>query len=176
MTGNEWVALPDISPSDAGVGSMNIVHMASRGLVEWVGEFDEGQDRHTGPGKPFVRPFVEGITGAGGRHVRTEIVGDIEWTWLARWVPVGRCRLRTPDGHECVARITICAPVGERGGCMFALELSELKLASNAEDVRLCLGGWKVIGGSDSQHHLQKQAYARHKPRLLLNVDQFAYP
>ncbi len=40
VTGNEWVALPDISPSDAGVGSMNIVHMASRGLVEWVGEFD----------------------------------------------------------------------------------------------------------------------------------------
>lgn len=138
VTGNEWVALPDISPSDAGVGSMNIVHMASRGLVEWVGEFDEGQDRHTGPGKPFIRPFVEEITGA-GRHVRTEIVGDIEWTWLARWVPVGRCKFRTPDGHECVARITICAPVGERG-CMFALELSELKLASNAEDVRLCLG------------------------------------
>ncbi|MDD3599528.1 MAG: hypothetical protein PHS55_05355, partial [Firmicutes bacterium] len=65
VTGNEWVALPDISPSDAGVGSMNIVHMASRGLVEWVGEFDEGQDRHTGPGKPFIRPFVEEITGAG---------------------------------------------------------------------------------------------------------------
>lgn len=138
VTGNEWVALPDISPSDASVGSMNIVHMASKGLVEWVGDFEEGQDRHSGPGKPFIKPFADEITGA-GRHVRTEIVGDIEWTWLAQWIPVGRCKLRTGDGHECVATITICAPVGERG-CMFTLELSELKLAGDSEDVRFRLG------------------------------------
>ncbi|MDD2202529.1 MAG: glycoside hydrolase family 125 protein [Firmicutes bacterium] len=139
VTGNEWVALPHISPSDASIGSTNVVHMASRGLVEWVGEFEQGRDRHREPATPFIKPFVDEIAGA-GRHIRAEVVGDIEWTWLAQWIPVGRCKLRVgEDGHHCVATITICAPVGERG-CMFTLELSELKLAGDAEDVRICLG------------------------------------
>ena len=30
VTGNEWVCLPDIAPDDAGIASVNVLHMASR--------------------------------------------------------------------------------------------------------------------------------------------------
>ena len=35
VTGNEWVSLPDISPADAGIATLNLIHMGSRGL--WSG-------------------------------------------------------------------------------------------------------------------------------------------
>ena len=75
VTGNEWIALPDIFPSDASLGSINIVRMASKGLVEWVGEFEEDQDRRNEPKAPFLRPFVNAI-GASGKPAETESDGE----------------------------------------------------------------------------------------------------
>ncbi|HOL50934.1 MAG TPA: glycoside hydrolase family 125 protein [Bacillota bacterium] len=175
VTGNEWVALPDIFPSDASLGSINIVRMASKGLVEWVGEFEEDQDRRNEPKAPFLRPFVNAI-GASGKPAETESVGDIEWTWLGHWIPVGKCRLRTKEGHECVAKIAFCAPVGERG-FMVALELSELEARNGASHVQFHLGlegNWgatvSTVFGSRLMHVTNHAYYSPWTNSLILEA------
>jgi len=61
---------------------------------------------------------------------------------------------------------------------MFALELSELKLAGATQKMFACCLGLEGHWGADrSQHHLQKQAYARHKPPPTTStVDNSLYP
>lgn len=63
VTGNEWVCLPDIAPDDAGIASVNVLHMASRSLIELLGASREA---------PLLRPTIAGIS-----------LSDLRWDYLA---------------------------------------------------------------------------------------------
>mgnify|MGYP001199964715 FL=1 len=133
VTGNEWVTLPDISPADAGIATVNLVHMGCRGLVEWVGP--EEPSGHAGLGRaPFLTPYIE--SGEGQSDVL-----DPSWTWerMGDWIPCARKRIRTASGNECALTMVICAPVGERG-FVVRFELSDLVTAAQGQAAQFKVG------------------------------------
>lgn len=69
-TGNETVALPTLRSEDAGVESLNVLHMGLNGLVSFAGV-----------GDPFLRPVVR----VGDEEIALE--GRLTWRRLADWVP-----------------------------------------------------------------------------------------
>ncbi len=119
VTGNEWIALPDIAPEDASIGSVNLLHMASKSLIELLGPQPElGRDRY---GEAAASPLL--LPTLAGRPLQ-----DLEWTYGACWIPRARCSINlecqrsadAADAAEAIAAsadvtVTVCAPVGERG-------------------------------------------------------------
>jgi hypothetical protein len=69
-TGNETVALPTLRTEDAGVESINVIHMGLNGLLSF-----------SGVGTPFLRPIVV----VDGKEILLE--GKLTWRRLADWVP-----------------------------------------------------------------------------------------
>ncbi len=112
VTGNEWVSLPDISQADASISSANVIHMGSRGLVEWVGSEE-----------PFLAPCV-----FEGSEEGEALAPCWSWRRLADWIPCAQSRIRPASGDEFTLTLTICAPVGERG-FVIRFELSDLSPA-----------------------------------------------
>lgn len=133
VTGNEWVSLPDISPADAGIATLNLIHMGSRGLVEWVGpDKPSGQ---AGPERaPFLAPYIAG-------HAGEVIALESSWEWerMADWIPCARTRISTASGDECTVTLIICAPVGERG-FVIRFELSDLARAAGGQAAQFRVG------------------------------------
>lgn len=126
VTGNEWVSLPDISPADASIASLNVIHMGCRGLVEWV-----GPERSPGCGQPerlpFLVPYIADSAGA------IAAPGPcVSWERMADWIPCARTRVRQAAGDECTLTLIICAPIGERG-FVVRFELSDLVTAVNEQ-------------------------------------------
>lgn len=94
LTGNHYLALPDIRTEDAAIGSLNVFHRGLGGLVSWA-----GPDGLEGP--PMLRlRFWSGELELGWER--------LEWERLDRWIPRASGRLA---GGPAV-RITICAPGG----------------------------------------------------------------
>jgi len=119
VTGNEWVSLPDISRTDAGIATLNVIHMGSRGLVEWVGP--EQSSEHGGPERvPFLAPYIVGNEGGAA-----ELGPCFAWERMGDWIPCARTRVLTASGDECTLTLIICAPVGERG-FIVRFELADL--------------------------------------------------
>lgn len=91
-TGNEWLALPEIRPSDAALLSFNVLSMRDRGLLE-----------------------VRGDTGHGALEPHFDVDGhpvafrDPEWRLETEWIPEAR---KTVDGIEYT--VTYCVPDGFR--------------------------------------------------------------
>lgn len=129
VTGNEWVSLPDISPTNAAISSLNVIHMGSKGLVEWVGPNKSPQCEKHGrrdPQRlPFLVPYIADDSGA-----IVDLGPFLSWERKADWIPCARTRVRGGAGHECTLTLIICAPVGERG-FVVRFELSDLVLAAN---------------------------------------------
>ena len=124
VSGNEWVSLPDISRTDAGIATLNLIHMGSKGLVEWVGP--EKSPGHRGPERvPFLAPYITGNEG------ETDALGPcLAWERMGNWIPCARTRVLTASGDECALTLIICAPVGERG-FVVRFELSDLAPAAH---------------------------------------------
>lgn len=89
-TGNDCVALPDINAGTGGIGSVNVLHMGFRGLLE-IG------------GHPLLAPFLR-VNGV------TVPPSGLAWERLRHWVPVA-----TFAAGELQGRITYLAPLGQRG-------------------------------------------------------------
>ncbi|MEA4885012.1 MAG: glycoside hydrolase family 125 protein [Clostridia bacterium] len=144
VTGNDWIALPDISPFDAGIARVNLVHMGSRGLIEWVGNTgapeataEASVDRSGAANRrprPFLLPFVEDETGR-----RWELSAALKWTYVESWIPRGSALMHTPDGDELSLTLTICPSIEERG-CYFMFELHHLAAADGSASRRLAVG------------------------------------
>ncbi|MGB4338672.1 MAG: glycoside hydrolase family 125 protein [Bacillota bacterium] len=115
VTGNEWVCLPDIAPDDAGIASVNVLHMASRSLIELLGASREA---------PLLRPTIAGIS-----------LSDLRWDYLADWIPQARGSVSLGCGSRCDVTLTICAPVGERG-FMILMELAADRANGGVVDFR----------------------------------------
>jgi len=133
VTGNEWVSLPDISPANAGIATLNVIHMASKGLVEWVGP--EEPSGHARPRRaPFLAPYIAGGEG------EAVTLGPC-WTWerMADWIPCARTRISAPSGDECTLTLIICAPVGERG-FVIRFELSDLVAVTRGQAIHFKVG------------------------------------
>lgn len=101
ITGNEFVALPEIRSGDASLASFTFLHMGLKGMVVVGGE----------EGAPLMRPVV---LDADGGEIAFSVV---EWTRGCFWIPSFRAEL---EGGAGTLRGTILAPVGERG---FAIRL-----------------------------------------------------
>ena len=94
VTGNHYLAFPDIRADDAAIGSLNVLHRGLGGLVSWAGE--------PGPsGGPFLRVRLR----SGGQEWAWD---SLEWERLDRWIP--RAFFRLANGLK--GRVTICAPGG----------------------------------------------------------------
>jgi len=92
-TGNETVALPTLRSEDAGVDSLNVLHMGLKGLVSFAGN-----------AAPFLRPVVR-VDG-----VEVPLEGALDWRRLADWVPEF-----TLDRKDLSVRGAWVCPPGERG-------------------------------------------------------------
>jgi hypothetical protein len=92
-TGNETVALPTLRSEDAGVESINVLHMGLNGLLSF-----------SGVGVPFLRPVVR----VDGEEVPMD--GKLTWRRLADWVP----EFKFENEILAVTGAWVCPP-GERG-------------------------------------------------------------
>ena len=91
-TGNEWLALPDIRPTDAALLSFNVLSARDRGLLEVRGDGD----------RPALVPHFE----ADGQPA---VLHDPAWILRAQWIPEAT---QTVNGVEYT--VTYCAPDGFR--------------------------------------------------------------
>lgn len=78
-TGNDFVALPTVRATDAGIDSFNFLHMGFHGLIEMGGDPPGGQ-AIGGGGRPLLQPFVR----VDGREARLE---GLVWERLGGWIP-----------------------------------------------------------------------------------------
>lgn len=129
LTGNHYLALPCISPSDGGIHRVNVVHRGALGLVEW------GSAERPDPGAaPLLAP--EAIVD--GERVPLR---DVEWERLDGWIPSFRGRV----GDDLTIRGTICAPGGGpllHAGAVYRLEVENRGAARH--DVVVALEGtWR---------------------------------
>lgn len=93
-TGNEWLSLPAIRVADGAIESMNVLHEASRGLLQVDGP----------KGTPLLTPFAS----VDGEPVKFT---GFQWEVLGSWVPRGTMR-----AGDLTLTLTYCAPPGSRAG------------------------------------------------------------
>lgn len=91
-TGNEWIALPDISAADGSLSTFNVISMRDRGLLQVTG------DR----GSPALEPYFT----VGDKPLAFH---NPSWELVEYWVPTAHLAV---DGME--ATLTWCAPPGSR--------------------------------------------------------------
>jgi hypothetical protein len=121
LTGNEYISVPEIIPETGGIASLNVLHMASCGLLEFCG----------GKGKPLVEPFLR-VNGQ-----ECELKGRLRWYYRNHWEPgfYGQ-------GKQWKLQGRIFAPPGHRGG-IYVLSLKNTGTGSLEIDI-----GWRGIWGS----------------------------
>ncbi|MEW5919610.1 MAG: glycoside hydrolase family 125 protein [Bacillota bacterium] len=91
VTGNEYLALPEINPRDGGIRSLNVLHMGAAGLLAF-----------TGAKGPLIVPFLN----LNGRNIHLKFC----WSYRHAWLP----RFKSKIG-EILVEGTIFAPPGHRG-------------------------------------------------------------
>lgn len=134
VTGNEWIALPDVCACDASIGSVNVLHMTSKSLLEFRGpSLALGRNRDDGSSHPLLRPLVAGSP-----------LSDLDWDYLADWIPRARGRAQSDSGATCRVSLTLCAPVGERG---FMVKFDLMADAANADTAHFAVSLDGHLGG-----------------------------
>jgi len=130
-TGNLYVSLPLVNPEDGSSDRINMLHMASRGLLEFGGAGERGQ--------PFMAPWLR----VNGRELCLD--GALQWERVEHWIPrfsytgAHGSRGCTEASHVHL-RGTIYAPVGHRG-FVYLLE-TENEGEEDAVELELGLHGW----------------------------------
>ncbi len=91
VTGNEYLALPEINPRDGSIRSLSMLHMAANGLLEF-----------TGGSNPLILPRLV----IGGRRIKLKLT----WSYRHSWLPVFY-------GRACgiLLQGIVFAPPGHRG-------------------------------------------------------------
>lgn len=100
LTGNHWLAIPCIHPTDGAVHAIGLVHRGTRSAIEFAG----GPEFVDGFAPPLLRPKVA-INGA----EQTLAAEGIAWEHIHGWIPAFTA---ATDQGACVVRGTIFAPVG----------------------------------------------------------------
>ncbi len=102
LTGNEYLALPEISPRSAGIISMNVILSGYYGLLEFAGS----------PREPLLQPFIR------VNRETLELRGKMAWHYREHWVPRFSCRVNGLELHG-----SIYAPPGHAGAA-FSLHIT----------------------------------------------------
>ncbi len=94
ITGNEYLSLPEINPINAGIVSINVLSLSTKGLLEFKGTTK----------KPLIIPFVK----ISGKEI--DINKKITWSYKNFWVPefcyaiekqfMIKGKIFTPPGHR----------------------------------------------------------------------------
>ena len=92
-TGNEYVSLPDLDEKTAALGSVSVLHIGAKGLIELRG----------GEGAPLMEPFVR-INGEEAPLRR------MSWSRGRHWIPCF-----TAEAGPLAVSGQVLACVGERG-------------------------------------------------------------
>ncbi|MBX7117971.1 MAG: hypothetical protein K1X31_03120 [Gemmatimonadaceae bacterium] len=126
ITGNHWLALPCIHPTDGAVHAVGLVHRGARAAVEFAGsaEFTAG----TGPA--LARPVVH----LDGRPVELARRG-VAWERALHWLPTF-----TSQTEDLVIRGTVFAPFGrdaDMAGAVYVLGFENRGPATRHLDVGL---------------------------------------
>src|SRR5688500_15521554 len=125
VTANQYLAAPVISRADGSVHSLNVLHRAGLGLIEWTGD-------HAAE-TPLLAPRIR-IDGT------DQPLNGLAWERLERWIP--RFRLRTP--HQLAITGTSGAPSGydaSRRGAFYRLEIENHDKLEHRVEVAL-MGDW----------------------------------
>lgn len=141
-TGNEYLSIPTLSPHNGGIRSINILHMASRGLIEFCGK------NHDDLFLPTL--WVEGE--------ELDLAGKLRWDREEHWVPRFGCK----EG-QLEIQGTVCAPVGFKG-FMYVLEISRAAavLANAQPGQRIFVGMRGSWVESRRTIYTSKRIHARH--------------
>ncbi|HUO51362.1 MAG TPA: hypothetical protein VMT93_02505 [Gemmatimonadaceae bacterium] len=110
VTGNHWLALPCVHPSDASLHAIGVLHRGARASVEFAG----GPDFLGGDGPPLLKPVLR-VDG----EVQPLAARGLAWERAAGWLPTFTC-----SAGDLVLRGTVFAPHGREAdiaGAVIAL-------------------------------------------------------
>ncbi len=98
LTGNHWLTLPCINPTDGAIHAVGVLHRGARAAIEFAGcpDFMGGQ------GTPLMGPVLR-VNG----EVRVLAAEGIAWERAVGWLPTFTCTV-----GSLVVRGTIFAPYG----------------------------------------------------------------
>jgi hypothetical protein len=131
VTGNHWLALPCIHPTDGALHAVGVLHRGSRAAVEFAG----GPDFLDGTGEPLLRPTLR-VNG----ELRALADEGIAWERAVQWLPTFTC---TVGGL--VVRGTVFAPHGrdtDLSGAVYTMSVENR--GGDPVDVEIALEG--VLG------------------------------
>ncbi|MCA0376345.1 MAG: hypothetical protein LCH84_11880 [Gemmatimonadetes bacterium] len=98
LTGNHWIALPCIDPSDGAIHAVGVLHRGARAAIEFAGSSNFAM----GQGTPLLCPVLR-VDG----EVRTLAAEGIAWERAVGWLPTFTCTV-----GSLIVRGTIFAPYG----------------------------------------------------------------
>ena len=112
ITGNHWLSLPCINPTDGALYAVGVLHRGARAAIEFAGS----ADFLSGAGPPLLRPTLD-VDG-----VRRELSAEpMAWERALGWLPTFTCPL-----GSLLVRGTLFAPHGrdaDVAGAVYALAL-----------------------------------------------------
>lgn len=98
VTGNHWVSLPCIDPTDGAIHALGVLHRGARAAIEFAGHADFAM----GQGTPLLVPVLR-VNG----EVQALAAEGIAWERAIGWLPTFTCTI-----GSLVVRGTIFAPYG----------------------------------------------------------------
>lgn len=98
LTGNHWLTLPCINPTDGAIHALGVLHRGARAAIEFAGS----SDFMSGQGTPLMGPVLR-VNG----EVRVLAAEGIAWERAVGWLPTFTCTI-----GSLVVRGTIFAPYG----------------------------------------------------------------
>lgn len=124
LTGNHWLALPCIDPSDGSLRALGVLHRGARAAVEVAG----GPEFLRGEGPPLLRPALR----VNGVEKSLGSVG-LAWERAMEWIPTF-----TASVDSLLVRGTLFAPHGrdaDVAGAVYALAVDNRGSATAEVDV-----------------------------------------
>ena len=98
LTGNHWLTLPCINPTDGAIHALGVLHRGARAAIEFAGS----PDFMSGQGTPLMGPVLR-VNG----EVRVLAAEGIAWERAVGWLPTFTCTI-----GSLVVRGTLFAPYG----------------------------------------------------------------
>ncbi|MBK8249400.1 MAG: hypothetical protein IPK85_18685 [Gemmatimonadetes bacterium] len=110
ITGNHWIALPCIHPTDGSLHAIGVIHRAARAAVEFAG----GEEFSEGNAPALAKPFLA-IDGVPVAWAAEGLVWERAYGWLPTF---------TATIGDVIVRATVFAPYGrdaDTAGAVYAL-------------------------------------------------------
>ena len=145
VTGNHWLAVPCIHPTDGSIHAIGVVHRGLRSAIELAGS----ADFVGGAGAPLARPVVR-VDGVVQSFVAEGSAG-IVWERASAWMPTFTTAVA---GGALVVRGTVFAPFGPEAdypGVIYVVSVE-----NRGEDARVSIGLEGTVG-----HYRQRVRTAR---------------